>query len=98
MSESDLINALNDLKKKQTNANTKMNKIEPQEITIDEAVKMFLSTNKVKIIIGTPCYGGLLHTGYFQSMIEMTSNFIRLGIHFEVMTIGNESLITRARN
>lgn len=63
-----------------------------------EAVRRFLSKNRVKIIFGTPCFGGLLHNGFFQSMIETTVNFTRLGIPFEIMTIGNESLIQRARN
>ncbi len=61
-------------------------------------VRRFLSKNKVKIIIGTPCFGGQLHVGYFQSILDMAVNFTKLGIAFEVMSIGNESLITRARN
>ena len=62
------------------------------------AVKNYLLKNKTKIIIGTPCFGGLIHNGYFQSILEPSVNFTRLGIPFEVMTIGNESLIQRARN
>ena len=67
------------------------------EIIID-AVRKFLLKNKVKILFGTPCFGGMLHNGYFQSMLELSANFTRLGIPFEVITIGNESLIQRARN
>ena len=65
---------------------------------ISIAVKRFLSKNKVKIIIGTPCFGGLLHNGFFQSVLDLSINFTLLSIPFEVMTIGNESLIQRARN
>ena len=65
---------------------------------IANSVKQFLSKNKVKIIIGTPCFGGMLHNGYFQSMIELAANFTKLNIPYEIMTIGNESLIQRARN
>jgi len=65
---------------------------------ISGAVKQFLLKNKVKIIIGTPCFGGLLHNGFFQSMLELSVNFTKLNIPFEMMTIGNESLIQRARN
>jgi hypothetical protein len=61
-------------------------------------IREHLSRNKVKIIIGTPCYGGVLHCGYFHSMMELSSNFTKLGLRFETMIIGNESLITRARN
>jgi hypothetical protein len=63
-----------------------------------DAVRKFLAKNKVKILIGTPCFAGMLHNGYFQSMLELSSNFTRLGIPYEVITIGNESLIQRARN
>lgn len=68
------------------------------EVNLVEVVRKFLSKNKVKIIIGTPCFAGQLHTGYFQSMLDLAVNFTKLGIQFEVMSIGNESLITRARN
>ena len=67
------------------------------ELVVD-AVKKFLAFNKVKILIATPCFGGMLHNGYFQSMMDLSNNFVRLGVPFEVITIGNESLIQRARN
>lgn len=62
------------------------------------AVKNYLSKNTVKLVIATPCFGGMLHNGYFQSILDLSVNFTRLNIPFEVMTIGNESLIQRARN
>lgn len=65
---------------------------------LTDAVRKFLLRNKVKVIFGTPCFGGLLHNGFFQSMIELSAMFTRLSIPFEVITIGNESLIQRARN
>ena len=65
---------------------------------ISTTVRHYLSKNKVKIVIGTPCFGGMLHNGYFQSMLELAVNFTKLNIPFEMMTIGNESLIQRARN
>lgn len=67
-------------------------------ITLKEAVDDYLEKNKLKILIGTPCYAGLCHTGYLQSTIDLSTNFTKLGIPFEVMTIGNESLIPRGRN
>jgi hypothetical protein len=63
-----------------------------------DTVRKFLLRNKVKVIFGTPCFGGLLHNGFFQSMLELSAMFTRLNIPFEVVTIGNESLIQRARN
>ena len=77
---------------------TQQTQAQPQGVPIDEAVRQFLATNPTKIIIGTPCYGGQLHVGYFQSMMELAVNFTKLGINFELMSIGNESLIPRARN
>jgi len=73
--------------------------MDPKQLEmIVSAVKQYLLKNKVKIIIGTPCFGGMLHNGYFQSMLELSINFTKLNIPFEMITIGNESLIQRARN
>ncbi len=47
-----------------------------------------------KILIGTPAYNGQLHVDYLHSILSFT----QAGIDYSVMTIGNESLITRARN
>ena len=69
-----------------------------QSDLIQNSVRHFLNKNKVKIIIGTPCFGGLLHNGFFQSMLDLSVNFTKLNIPFEMMTIGNESFIQRARN
>jgi hypothetical protein len=46
------------------------------------------------LLIGTPAYGGQVHVDYVSSLLV----FQRQGIMFTLMTIGNESLITRARN
>lgn len=70
----------------------------PRQVSIVEAVQHYKSNNPLKVLIGTPCYGGKLFLGYFQSMMELTANFTKLGIDFEIMTLGSESLIPRARN
>ena len=69
-----------------------------QQISIIDAVRSYMKNNPLRLLIGTPCYGGKLFNGYFQSMLELTANFTKLGIPFEVMTLGSESLIPRARN
>jgi hypothetical protein len=46
------------------------------------------------ILIGTPAYAGMVHLDYLASI----SDYFRAGLTFSVATIGNESLITRARN
>jgi len=48
-----------------------------------------------KLLIGTPAYNSLVHTDYLHSIMSYT----RLkNVQFSVLTLGNESLITRARN
>lgn len=49
---------------------------------------------KVNLFIGTPCYNSMVHSDYLHSLIS----FYEGKIPFACMTLGNESLITRARN
>lgn len=49
---------------------------------------------EANILIGTPAYGGQVHVDYVHGLMD----FFRHQIRFRVLTIGNESLITRARN
>ena len=46
------------------------------------------------ILIGTPAYGGMVHTDLVNALLH----YRQLQLNFALMTIGNESLITRARN
>ena len=50
--------------------NPEKNEIKKQ-ITLEEAIKMYMQNNKLLIVIGTPCYSAMLHNGYFQSMTEL---------------------------
>jgi hypothetical protein len=50
--------------------------------------------NAINVMVGTPAYGGMVHLDYVRSLF----GFLRAGIQFESVAIGNESLITRARN
>jgi len=45
-------------------------------------------------MIGTPAYGGMVHTDYIWSVLPLRKN----GVNYEIAFIGNQSLITRARN
>lgn len=47
-----------------------------------------------RLMIGTPAYGGMMHSDYVSALLL----YQRAGINFALMSIGNESLITRARN
>lgn len=46
------------------------------------------------ILIGTPAYAGMVHLDYLQSV----TGYIAAGIRVTIAGVGNESLITRARN
>lgn len=46
------------------------------------------------LMVGTPAYGGMVHLDYLNALFGFTAQ----GISFKLAGIGNESLITRARN
>lgn len=48
----------------------------------------------VALMVGTPAYGGMVHLDYLNALFGFTAH----GIPFQLAAIGNESLITRARN
>lgn len=48
----------------------------------------------IHLMIATPAYGGMVHTDYVQSLLRLRN----AGIEFALLTLGNESLVTRARN
>ena len=49
---------------------------------------------KKLLMIGMPCYGCQMHIDATQTLMETMNN----GVHFQWVSIGNESLISRARN
>jgi len=50
------------------------------------------------VLLATPCYGGQMMRGYAQSCLNLQRLCDANGIKLDILTIGNESLITRARN
>ncbi|GHF22371.1 hypothetical protein GCM10017044_15670 [Kordiimonas sediminis] len=48
----------------------------------------------MKLLIATPCYGGMATTEYLESMLRLA----KMDVAFDLMLIANESLIPRARN
>ena len=54
--------------------------------------------NKVVLMVGTPCYGGLLHEAYMHSFLRTQKEAETKGYRLHLNSMGNESLITRARN
>lgn len=49
---------------------------------------------KPRLCVATPAYGGMVHTDWHDSIMSMH----RAGIEVVTVCLGNESLITRARN
>ncbi|CAI9119869.1 hypothetical protein [Brytella acorum] len=50
------------------------------------------------IFLATPCYGGLLTQSYMQSVLGCVMEAGQRGIQVTLATIGDDALITRARN
>jgi len=50
------------------------------------------------LMIGIPCYGGLVHCEFTQSLLKLCSLLNTGNIKHEVVFLGSESLISRARN
>lgn len=61
------------------------------EISIDEL-------RKRRLMVVTPMFGGQCYGGYSMSMVNLAIACTRIGIHLDIYTITNESLITRARS
>lgn len=59
--------------------------------TVPEAEEM-------RVLVATPCYGGLLTEKFFTSAITALHQAKNHGIHLDFYTSAGESLITRARN
>lgn len=49
---------------------------------------------ELNLFIGTPCYNSMIHSDYLHSIISYQER----GLPITIMTLGNESLITRGRN
>lgn len=50
------------------------------------------------LVVGTPCYGGLVSDRYLISMLELQRACASWGVKMHCQTVGGDALITRARN
>ena len=50
------------------------------------------------LVIGTPCYGGMMCTEYTQSLLALKEACLQYDIKMTCIFLGNESLIQRGRN
>ena len=52
----------------------------------------------MKLFVATPCYGGNLHYQYVVSLLQLIKFLDESNTGYKVSFLGDESLITRARN
>jgi len=57
-----------------------------------------MKKKKLSVMIATPCYGGQLTEGYLHGIMSVTQSAAQNNYQVHLNTMGNESLITRARN
>lgn len=77
-------------------ANVNFVSVDKLEITIPEAAPE--PPKKPRVVIGTPCYGGLAYVNYFVSLMHTMRALEANGIDCYPIFIQGESLITRGRN
>jgi hypothetical protein len=53
---------------------------------------------KPLVVVGTPCFGGLVTQDYAMSLIRLTTLAPQAGFDVAVILLGNDALITRARS
>ena len=63
-----------------------------------QKVNDYLSKNKTKVYILTPCYGSLCFVNYVKCIMATSEMFRTLGIGFSLEFCRNDSLVSRARN
>ena len=57
-----------------------------------------IDKKKLGVMIATPCYGGQLTESYLHGILNAISVASKENVQVHLNTMGNESLITRARN
>ena len=66
--------------------------------TFTSKVNDYLSKNKTKVYILTPCYGSLCFVNYVKCVMSTCDMFRSLGIGYAIEFCRNDSLVSRARN
>ena len=61
---------------------------------LDQIKPMVVQQGRAPLLVGTPAYHGMMHLDCCKTFIESAVN----GVQYMMYGIGNESLITRARN
>ena len=53
---------------------------------------------RARVMIATPCFGGLLTQGYVESIIKLIHHASQNGFDVRLAMLGHDALITRSRN
>ena len=53
---------------------------------------------KIGVTVSTPCFGGMINEAYFHAVLNTSALFAERKWKLYINSMGNESLITRARN
>jgi hypothetical protein len=57
-----------------------------------------LKPNTLHVVVATPCYGGVVTQRYMQSVCALMLAALHDDVHVTLELLGNDSMITRARN
>ncbi len=68
------------------------------DLSLEQKVKLYVSTKNPKLVILTPCYGSMCFVGYVSCLMATTKLFDSLGFPIKVEFCRNDSLVSRARN
>ena len=69
-----------------------------EQAMFEAKVKDYISKNRPKIYILTPCYGGVCYTNYVSCLMNTLNVFKQLDVDIQVEFCKNDSLVPRARN
>jgi hypothetical protein len=73
-------------------------KVNEASINIEETIKKYIETNKPKLYILTPCYGGTCYVNYTSSLLKTFQLFEHFKFPLQIEFCKNDSLVSRARN
>lgn len=69
----------------------------PQK-TFEQLLKDYLKENQIKILFSTITNSSNVNIGYYQSMLQMATQFSKYDIDFDIVSIQNEDILSRGKN
>ena len=69
-----------------------------QKTSLSDQITQYVLSNKPKLFILTPCYGGMCHLNYVCSLIKTIDIFKTYHFPVQIEFCRNDSLVSRARN